>query len=746
MVGGLIDEVFYMLPRGLTIRTEMLAGFLLVAIFSIFIVSFLAYWINSVAMRETILNDFALTTEITEDYVNSFLASVKGRAVDFSSDGFIRDSAKAILASDPVAARVLGAHLKKNKMSLDATIFGINVLNRSGRVIASTDEREIGADESGHDYFRATDAMPYGHAHLGDATTSHHFGTAAPHVPVAASLTDKTTGERLGVIVNYVLLDEMNAVMAGRYQPDGFGTDARGRRETFEMYLVNQEGFMITDSRFLSDVFLKQKVDIASVERCRMRQETAGAYSTYRGASVVGASSCLANGWTLVAEMETDEAFAALVLLKKQVAANAAFLLFATAFFAFYVAGVLSRPLNLLRNVAEKIARGDIRARIEISDSREVASLSASFNRMLDALEAAQNSLKYEKEKINAILDILPVPVSIVDETRAIQYANRAFLGTFGDEAHGNKCFLRVKDDKKICAKCPLSRGIESLRQGGEVEVNGVGGGKTFVIAHAVFEESPGKTLFIETFQDITREREIDRARSQFVSLASHELRGPLASWKWSLDALLGGKLGFVNERQKEYLAILQKGNQHLIDLVSDLLNVSRIETGKETVEIKPLDIAEVVEKTVSDYLPAMQKKNLRLEKIYGADIPRFLADEKLLRIIFENLLSNAVKYTPESGHIRIAVQKYGGDIAIEVADTGRGISEGDKLKIFTRFFRGDSVSSEEGTGLGLYMVKSIVEQYGGKIWFESEGDGMGSSFFVSFPLSGMRITRPDAR
>lgn len=735
-----------MLPRGLTIRTEMLAGFLLVALFSIFLVSFLAYRINSAAMRKTVLNDLALTAEITEDYVNSFLAHIKGRAVDFSSDGFIRDSAKAILARDPVAARALGAHLKKNKMSLDATIFGINVLDRSGRVIASTDEREIGADESGHDYFRAADAMPYGRAHLGDAMASHHFGTAASHVPVAAPLTDKTTGERLGVLVNYVLLDELNAVMTGRYKPAGFGADARGRRETLEMYLVDQSGFMITDSRFLPDVFLKQKVDIASVERCRMRQEMAGVYSTYRGASVVGVSSCLANGWTLVAEMETDEAFAALALLKKQVAVSAFFLLLAIAFFAFYVAGVLSRPLNLLRNVAEKIARGDILARIEISDNREVASLSASFNKMLDALEAMRNNLKYEKEKINTILNSLPVPVSIVDETRTIQYANKAFLRTFGGEAHGNKCFLRVKDDKKICAQCPLSHGTESLRQGGEVEVAGAGGGKTFVITHAVFEELPGKILVIETFHDVTREREIDLARSQFVSLASHELRGPLASWKWSLDALLGGKLGLLNERQKEYLAILQKGNQHLIDLVSDLLNVSRIEMGKEIVEIKPLDIAKVVEKTVSDYLPAMQKKNLRLEKTYGTDIPRFSADEKLLRIIFENLLSNAVKYTPESGYIRLVVQKRGGDIVIEVADTGCGISEGDKPKIFTRFFRGDAISREEGTGLGLYMVKSIVEQYGGKIWFESEGNSAGSSFFVSFPLSGMRLTRPDAR
>lgn len=729
-----------MLPRGFTIRTEMLAGFLLVAFFSIFLVSFLAHRMNSAVLQKMVLDDFALLSETAEDYTNSFLDYIRGRAVDFSSDGFIRDSAKAIMARDPAAARALGAHLKKNKMSLDPTIFGINVLDRSGRVIASTDEREIGTDESGHDYFRAADAMPYGNAHLGDTMESHHFGVATPHVPVAAPLTDKVTGERLGVIVNYVSLDGLNTAMAGRYQPDGSGTDLRGRRETLEMYLVNAEGFMITDSRFLSDVFLKQKADIAPVRQCRMRQEMAGVYDTYRGASVIGASACLANGWTLVAEIETDEAFAGLALLRKQIAASAVFLLLGIAFFAFHVARVLSRSLVRLRSVAEKIARGDIGARTEISDSREVASLSESFNKMLDALEATRNNLAYEKEKINAILDALPVPVSIVDETRTIQYANKAFLKTFGGEEHGEKCFLRVKDDRKICPDCPLSHGIENLRKGGEAEVAGAGGGKTFVITHAVFEEAPGKNLIIEAFRDVTREREIDRARSQFFSLTSHELRGPLASWKWSLDALLGGKIGALNERQKEYLAMLQKGTQHLIDLVSDLLSISRLETGKEAVLIQPLDFTAAAEEALRDLAPRVAEKKINVEKIYAPDLAPVPADQKLLLIIFENLLGNAVKFTPESGRVLLAIRKQGEEIVIEVADTGRGISEADRPKIFTRFFRGENAAKEEGTGLGLSMVKSIVEQYGGKIWFASEGEGKGAAFFVSFPLSGMRL------
>jgi len=174
--------------------------------------------------------------------------------------------------------------------------------------------------------------------------------------------------------------------------------------------------------------------------------------------------------------------------------------------------------------------------------------------------------------------------------------------------------------------------------------------------------------------------------------------------------------------------------------LVNALLNVSRIDLGTFAIVPEPCDFVELSKSVLSELIPGIKTKKMEIEEVYDKNLPKINADPKLARIIFQNLLSNAVKYTPEKGKISVSIKKEDKDILITVKDTGYGIPKKDQPRTFEKLFRADNVRQKDpdGTGLGLYILKSILEQSGGKIWFESE-ENKGTAFYVTIPLSGMK-------
>jgi len=244
----------------------------------------------------------------------------------------------------------------------------------------------------------------------------------------------------------------------------------------------------------------------------------------------------------------------------------------------------------------------------------------------------------------------------------------------------------------------------------------------------------------VVVFRDVTKEREIDHAKSEFVLLASHELRTPLSTVSWYVEMLLSGDVGTLKPDQKKYLDNVYSGNQRMIKLVSALLNTSRVELETFTITPKPVYIQKVIDSICDDFKDEIKKKSLHIEKQYDKKIPEIALDSKVIGLAFENVIGNAVKYTPAGGSIRLATKIDASQVLVTVADTGYGIPKDQQDKIFTKLFRGDNVRLKEadGTGLGMYLAKRIVEQFGGKIWFESE-ENKGSTFYISIPLAGMK-------
>lgn len=246
----------------------------------------------------------------------------------------------------------------------------------------------------------------------------------------------------------------------------------------------------------------------------------------------------------------------------------------------------------------------------------------------------------------------------------------------------------------------------------------------------------------IIVFRDITKEKEIDKAKTEFVSLASHQLRTPLTTVSWYAEMILKGDVGKIIPEQRKYLEEIYRGNQRMIELVNTLLDVSRIELGTFIIKPTLTDIIALAQSVADEQKPEIKKKKLIIVENFSQDVPVFSTDPKLLRMIFQNLLINAVEYTPPGGKIEfgISLDKGKKEIQIKISDTGYGIPKDQQHKIFTKLFRADNVREKDtdGTGLGLYIVKSIVENFGGKIWFESE-ENKGTTFYVTLPLEGVK-------
>jgi len=244
----------------------------------------------------------------------------------------------------------------------------------------------------------------------------------------------------------------------------------------------------------------------------------------------------------------------------------------------------------------------------------------------------------------------------------------------------------------------------------------------------------------IVVFRDVSEERAIDKAKTEFVSLASHQLKTPLSAVNWYTEMLMDQDVGSINERQHEFLKEILEGNQRMVKLVNSLLNVSRIDMGTLSISPEPVDIVEMTDSMLNELQYGIKAKDLKIIKRYEGNFPKINLDPSLMRVVVQNLLSNAVKYTREGGLIEVEVKKQDDQTAFMlVRDNGYGIPKAEQSNIFKKLFRADNVKSKkvEGTGLGLYVAKAVIEAFEGKIWFESE-ENKGTSFYITLPLKGV--------
>jgi PAS domain S-box-containing protein len=384
-----------------------------------------------------------------------------------------------------------------------------------------------------------------------------------------------------------------------------------------------------------------------------------------------------------------------------------------------------AKELGKLRGVAEQKAKELGNARIALTN-------------MLEDTEEARTRAEEERNRTQTVITNFTDALIVFDTKGIIIMINLLAEKMFKikrTEVEGRN----IKDLKKNSLLSPIINLIFKEKRIEKVERVEVSSQKdvTLEVSNVPLKVDSTETNYLLIVHDVSREKIVERLKTEFVSLAAHQLRTPLSAIKWSLALLKEGKM--AEEEQREVLERASQSNDRMIDLINDLLNVTRIEEGRYIYNPKSMDVIELTKKSIQSAKEAAKKKNIRFSFVFPKKkMPEVKIDEEKIGLSIQNLAENAVHYTKPGGEVTVSI-KYNKEkekILFSVKDTGVGIPQHQQKRIFTKFFRGENVMrmETEGSGLGLFIAKNIIEAHDGKIWFESE-EGKGSTFYFTLPI-----------
>jgi PAS domain S-box-containing protein len=435
-------------------------------------------------------------------------------------------------------------------------------------------------------------------------------------------------------------------------------------------------------------------------------------------------------------------------------------------------------PINRVKEGAEIIGQGKLSHRIDTSREDEIGKVAETINKMAKNLKQSRDEaedykkhlekkvkdrtralkelaekledkvsertrqLEEEKNKTRETLVSLPAGLVVFDQEEKISLVNPAAeailnikesqvlnkkISQITDCAYLQKLYLvlgnRIKWTRKkyeLVLEQPLKRYFQ-------VSLSKVVVGK----------EIAGITVILH---DITKEKEIERMKNEFISISAHQLRTPSSAVKWTLNMILEGEMGKISKEAREYIERAKDTNDRMIALVNDLLNISRIEEGRFIYEKELMPIGEIVEEVAYSSAVLAADKGVKVKIGISKDLPKIKMDLDKMKIALQNLIDNAIRYSEKGGEVnvdaKLVKEKKEEFIQISVSDRGIGILEKDKACLFSKFHRGENAvrTQTEGSGLGLFIAKNIINAHGGKIWAES-APGKGSVFYVVIPL-----------
>jgi len=360
-------------------------------------------------------------------------------------------------------------------------------------------------------------------------------------------------------------------------------------------------------------------------------------------------------------------------------------------------------------------------------------------------IEILNAQLEEERDRASAQLDIylsivstMPAGAWLCDTGGNLLVSNSMFQEFFGETVPDEPLEQILKQIAAVLPEDdPFPQTVRDLIHDPQAVAEGqlrLTTGYTLQWSSAPVGSGQSRVGRLFTFQDVTELAELDRLKSEFVNTVSHELRTPLTSIMGYLSLVLAGTAGPLQEQQRDFLEVVSRNTNRLANLINDLLDIQRIESGRMPVQLSPISLTGVVRQVAETFRVQAEQKGLSFTVNVPDDVPKIPADPDRLTQIIANLVSNAVKYTREGG-VTISVSAAGDRVELEVADTGIGIAPADQKRIFEKFYRAEHPYVREvgGTGLGLPIVKTMVEEHGADLRLESQL-GRGSRFIVSFP------------
>ena len=751
--------------------------------------------VSTNTIKQQITNNLINTTQSRAKHIETLLGQYKELTEMMATGTSYRD---AVDESIDYTRRIEKVNQRiKTIIKTRKEISRMRIVDKEGIVIASSHE-DIGMDKSTHEIFlKGKEGVFVGDLHLSSFTHKYVLSVSAPIL-----LNNQFAGV---LVINFDAEKELFHIT----------TDRTGLGETGEAYLVNKDGYMISPSRFINNVILKQKVVLRDIEEESptepsdiLPKEEVEIIKDYRGVEVLIVHTHVPEmGWHLIAEIDTQEAFTPVTQLTNILLLIFAIILFISIFISSVISRTITRPLRRLHEGTEEITKGNLDYKVGTPSPDEVGQLSRAFDEMTTNLKKSREELEdysrnleekievrtrelsdinqdLEKEiierkqieetlnksqqELTSVFKSSPESLIYHDEQGTILKINPRFTEVFGytlNELEGrniNEGMIFPRDKTKE----ESNKITQTVFEKGLVRIETIRKKKDGTLFPVVISASPiiikGKSKgIIAIYSDITKEKLAEKeiikakkeaelanqAKSAFLASMSHEIRTPM-------NAIIGmGELmknTTLNDEQKEYLDMLRISADNLLNVINDVLDISKIESGHIEIEKIEFNLWELIESIgVTLGIKASQKK-LELLCYSNPDVPQYvMGDPTRLRQILINLAGNSLKFT-EKGEIAINVKILKREdekvsLHFTVKDTGIGIPKEKQAKIFESFSQVDSSTTRKygGTGLGLSICKQLAELMGGKIWVESEVS-KGSTFH--FTLPSVVVEKPEGR
>ena len=377
--------------------------------------------------------------------------------------------------------------------------------------------------------------------------------------------------------------------------------------------------------------------------------------------------------------------------------------------------------------------------RISVNRALEHLRLAWEMERLKEEKDRSLRDIAYEQSRVRTIMNSMACGILVADDEQNVVLFNPMATRMLELDAEN----IVGRPMKDVVRQGRLVEMVEQVFSGEETEITALEDElemdeEVFLRARTapVRDRGSGVLGAVTVLQDVTAQKQMDRMKSEFVAMVSHELKAPLAAIQQQLEVLLGGMAGPVNEKQTHFLTRAQVRSEGLIKLINELLDLSRIEAGRIASQQEPLDLAPVIRHVVEFVRPQVEAKNQTIETDFPETLPQVSADPRNMDEVFMNIINNAIKYSPEGGRIAVTAGTVGAHLQIRISDTGFGIHKDDLPRIFDKFYRvkSDKTKSITGTGLGLPIAKGIIEAHLGEIRVESQV-GRGTTFIIMLPL-----------
>ena len=727
------------------LQFKLILLFIAISIVPFSIIGYYTYTLSAESMEDHAIMHLNSVAKAKANHIDAWLAEQRGVIrVIAHTPSVVQDInvlTTADLSSGEYQQATEGMAKFGDIVTDECTTFDeIFVLGPDGIVIASTEEGVIGEDRSSREYYR------FG---LNETHLTGVYESPMLHRPTMLVSTPILIDDRaIGVVVGRIDMNMIPATMQ----------DCRGIGETGKAFLIDKDGKLLSSSG--DGAVPPVSAYTASGDYC-------GIYDR-NDRAVIGAQAWIPDpGWVLIVEQDRDEVLYALNTLLERAIAVTFGVIILISLFSIFVAKRIVKPIRQLYEETEAVAKGDYSVQVPVISDDEIGILTERFNEMTsklgethrkleDKIALVNRDLEDQRNKLETILQSMTDCVFAVDRDFRITLFNRAceeFTGISADDATGRTCYdlFPSMDCETRCRLWEPSDDPPADICWQTHVTDGTGRSVPIMTCGAPLHDADGNvTGYVEVLRDVTELvkatselrsanteleivnaelRKLDQLKTDFLNIASHELRTPLTSIKGFAGFVAEEKLGELNEKQKDALSKVVSNSDRMTRLIDNMLDMSKIRSGKLELNIARLDLPGLIGGVAVDMKLVAEEKNIS----FTAEMPDGLAiegDRDRIEQVLVNLLGNAIKFTPVGGSVSVTAVDHETCVRVRVTDTGIGIAHDDLAHIFEDFWQ---VDKSKGTGLGLAIAASIVREHGGAVWATSK-EGLGSTFGFRLP------------